>query len=109
MKPRNRLLYNLLRKIPRNKVTTYGILAKNLKTSPRAVGKMLNANAYPDKYPCYKVVMSNRKLGGYSHGTKEKIRRLRKNGTKLTDGKRVDFEKTLYKFKQNKNKKKNKK
>lgn len=73
-------IFSLLKKIPREKVTTYRYLAEKCKTSPRAVGKILNSNKHLDKIPCYKVVMSDGKIGGYSGGIKKKIMLLKKDG-----------------------------
>jgi len=54
-------------------VTTYGELAKKLKTSPRAVGQALKRNPAPVVIPCHRVVSKN-SLGGYSSG--ENIKKL---------------------------------
>ncbi|UXD21939.1 methylated-DNA-protein-cysteine methyltransferase [Ignicoccus pacificus DSM 13166] len=62
------LLKILLLLIPRGKVTTYKSLANILKTSPRAVGKLLNSNEELVVIPCHRVVMSNGKIGGYKLG-----------------------------------------
>ena len=72
-------------KIPKGKVVTYGAIAKRLKTSPRAVGQALKRNRFPDKYPCYKIVYSDGRIGNYSApgGQKEKIRRLKKDGVEI--------------------------
>lgn len=80
-------LWLLLKKIPRGEATTYKALAKKLHTSPRAVGAMLHGNALPDEVPCYKVVCSSGRIGGYALGTREKIRRLRRDGVPLARGK----------------------
>jgi O-6-methylguanine DNA methyltransferase len=88
----------LLEKIPKGKITIYGMLAKQLRTSPRAIGRMLNANPLPDKYPCYKIVMSNGSMGGYSGGLAKKLALLKKDGIFVKNGKIVDFEKRLHKF-----------
>jgi methylated-DNA-[protein]-cysteine S-methyltransferase len=77
---RKEYLWQLLKKIPKGKVTTYGSLAKKLRTSPRAVGAMLRSNALPDEVSCYKVVCSSGRIGGYALGIREKIRRLRRDG-----------------------------
>ena len=81
-------------KIPKGKVTTYGAIARRLKTSPRAVGQALKHNREPNKYPCYKVVCSDGCVGNYSApgGTDEKIRRLKKDGVEIRNSK-VDLEK----------------
>ncbi len=81
----------LLKKIPKGKVTTYGILAKKCNTSPRAIGRIMANNSDLINCPCYKVVGSDGKLVGYSGkgGLKSKIKLLEKDGIPVTDG-RVD-------------------
>lgn len=49
-------VYELVRKIPKGKVTTYGILGKKLKMSPRVIGQALHANPYEGDVPCHRVV-----------------------------------------------------
>jgi len=82
----------LLRKIPRDKVTTYGELARACKSSPRAIGQVMRHNNNPEKYSCYKVVKSSGEVGGYSGHTKgkavsTKISLLKKDGIKIKKGK----------------------
>ncbi|MBI5332134.1 MAG: MGMT family protein [Candidatus Aenigmarchaeota archaeon] len=89
-------LQKLLTNIPCGKITTYKIIANKLGTSPRAIGRMLSKNQYPDKYPCYKVVMSNCKLGGYSGGIRKKIALLEKDGIFVKRGKIMCFKEILY-------------
>ena len=91
-------MQGLLLKIPRGKVTTYGELARVLKSHPRAIGKMLNCNQEPEKYPCYKVVMSSGNLGGYSSGLSKKISLLTNDGLTVTNNKIWNFRKVLYRF-----------
>ena len=76
-------VYRIVKKIPKGKVTTYGIIAKKLKTSPRAVGKALNSNKNLIKIPCHRVVMSNGEIGGYKLGVKKKKKLLKKEGIKV--------------------------
>ena len=78
----------LLRKIPKGKVVTYAILAKKLKIHPRYVGKLCAKNPYPNKYPCYKVVLSSGKIGNYSGkgGIKRKIQLLKRDGIRIEKG-----------------------
>jgi alkylated DNA nucleotide flippase Atl1 len=52
----------------------------------------------PETYPCYTVVASDGRLGGYNLGSKEKIRRLRKDGMVIEEGKIAAFREKLYKF-----------
>ncbi len=78
----------LLNGIPKGRVTTYGILAERLGTSPRAVGMMLSCND-PKKAPCYKVVKADGSLGGYSGagGVKTKVKLLENDGIDVRNGK----------------------
>ncbi|MGB9708098.1 MAG: MGMT family protein [Candidatus Pacearchaeota archaeon] len=82
----NGKVYKLVRKIPKGKVTSYGIIARKLRTSARAVGQIMKRNPYRN-VPCYRVVMSNGEVGGFRGSReKEKIRLLRKEGIMLTKG-----------------------
>ena len=89
---KERALGELL-KVPRGKVVAYGELARRVGTGPRAVGKIMAGNKEPDVYPCYKVVRSDGRLGGYSGagGLEEEMRRLKKDGVEISDG-RIDLE-----------------
>ena len=94
---------NLLKRIPKGKITTYKDLAKAIgkPRSARYVGYLLKNNPEPDKYSCYKVVKSDGKIGGYSGmgGVKGKIRRLQKDGVKIEAGRIKDFRERLFNFK----------
>jgi alkylated DNA nucleotide flippase Atl1 len=89
----------LLAKIPKGKVTTYGILAKKMKIHPRYAGRLLSMNTDGVRYPCYKVIRSDGRLGGYTSkgGVGDKIRKLRKDGIDIKNG-RVDLSKHIFKF-----------
>jgi methylated-DNA-[protein]-cysteine S-methyltransferase len=89
----------LTKKIPRGRVTTYGEIARILKTGPRAVGGALHKNPHPIKIPCHRVVKSNGSLGGYSGGIKKKIILLKKEGIKIENSRVVNFNRYLMKFK----------
>ena len=71
-----------VRKIPFGEVTTYGELARKLKTSPRAVGAALRANRVPVIVPCHRVVGKGW-LGGYSGGLEIKVKLLNLEGVSL--------------------------
>jgi alkylated DNA nucleotide flippase Atl1 len=79
----------LLTKIPKGKVTTYKIIAKKLRIHPRVVGKLLSKNTNIEKYPCYKVIRSDGRIGGFSGsgGIKEKMERLKKDGILIENNK----------------------
>ena len=86
-------LEKLLNKVPKGKVTTYGALARSLRVHPRAVGIMLSKND-PRKAPCYKVIGSGGRIGGYSGGIKRKIRLLKKDGIEIRKNK-VDLDRII--------------
>lgn len=90
---KNEDVYDLLRKIPAGKVTTYGALAKALgnPSASRIVGRILGQNPNPIKVPCHRVVMSDGKLGGYAYGTAKKRELLEKEGLYFTNGIISDF------------------
>ena len=90
-------LQRLLAKIPKGKVTTYKILATKLGLHPRHVGKLLSQNPYPIKYPCYKVINSDGRLGGYSSGLKRKIQLLKKDKITIRNNS-IDLTKFYFKF-----------
>jgi deoxyribonuclease V len=90
--------YDLVRQIPPGKVSTYGAVAialGDIKAS-RAVGRMMNQNPNADDMPCFKIVYSDGKLGGFGLGINDKIRRLRNDKIKVRDGKIVDFENVFF-------------
>ena len=89
----------LLAKIPKGKISTYGLLAKKLKIHPRYVGKLLSKNPNDVKYPCYKIILSSGGLGGYTskHGLKDKIKKLRKDGIEIKNN-RIDLKRYLFNF-----------
>jgi methylated-DNA-[protein]-cysteine S-methyltransferase len=91
--------YNILRKVPKGKVTTYKAIAEALGTKAyRAVGTAMNKNPYSPAVPCHRVVNSNGNVGGFFSGTGKKIEMLEKEGILIKDRKIVDFKKYLYKF-----------
>jgi len=89
----------LLKKIPKGKVTTYGILAKKCKTSARAVGAIMRSNKHPEGYPCFKVIASDGSLGGYcgKMNSKKKTQLLKNDGIEIKNGK-INLQKYLHKF-----------
>ena len=86
-----RKVFEVVRKIPREKVLSYKVVAK-LAGSPRAwraVGNVLNKNRNP-KIPCHRIIRSDGKIGGYKNGIGKKIALLKKEGLKIK-GKGVIF------------------
>jgi len=63
-------VYDIVAKIPRGKVATYGQIARlagNPKAA-RAVGMCMKKNPFAPRVPCHRVVGSDGKLVGFSAG-----------------------------------------
>jgi methylated-DNA-[protein]-cysteine S-methyltransferase len=101
----NERVWKKMRKIPRGRVTTYKQLARALNTRAyRAVGNACRHNPYAPEVPCHRVVKTDGTIGGFGgkmrgKNIKRKAALLKKEGVRIKDGKVVDFEKKLYKFK----------
>ena len=90
--------YELLRKVPKGKVTTYKEIAKALNTKAyRAVGNAMNKNPHAPIVPCHRVINSNGGIGGFASGTNKKISMLRGEGIRITNGK-INLDKYLHKL-----------
>ena len=92
-------IYEVVRKIPRGKVATYGqvaILAGNSRWA-RVVGYALHSNPDPDGIPCYRVLNRLGELApAFAFGGAEvQAELLRADGIEVTDG-RVELEKYLW-------------
>ena len=78
--PFRQSVWSRLRAIPYGEVATYGALAGDLGTSPRALAQACASNPLPIIVPCHRVVAAAGRLGGYSGGdgteTKEALLRL---------------------------------
>lgn len=57
-------VWRALQRIPVGRTLSYGVLAKKLDTSARAVGNACRANPVPIIVPCHRVVASNG-MGGF--------------------------------------------
>jgi methylated-DNA-[protein]-cysteine S-methyltransferase len=95
--------YEVLRKVPKGKVTTYKeiAIAVGIPKSSRAVGNAMNKNpegfVSGGKIPCHRVIKSNGEIGGFAHGSKKKIEMLKREGVEIFEGK-VDLEKFGWKL-----------
>lgn len=94
------LIFDIVRNIPKGKVTSYGAIAKCIGTgsSARLVGWAMHAaGAYPD-VPAHRVVNSKGLLTGKHHfnppGKMQKL--LEKEGIKVKDDKVQQFEKVFW-------------
>jgi O-6-methylguanine DNA methyltransferase len=83
-----------VKSIPEGRVSTYGLVARSIGSSPRAVGQMLKRSK---GVPCHRVVRSDGTIGGYK-GTmwEEKMRILRREGIRFKGKSIVSFDKLLF-------------
>ena len=97
-------VYNLTKKIPKRKISTYKIIGDKLETKAyRLIGQALKNNPYAPKVPCHRVINSKGELHGFS-GSKsqkslnKKANLLKKEGIKIKNNKILNFKKILHKF-----------
>ena len=99
----NQLVYQIVQRVPKGRVTTYGQIASKLKVEsgkwkvdPRMVGWALHANR-DLKVPCHRVVDRNGRLAPNFafHGWEEQRRRLVAEGVKFKDNMHVKLEECL--------------
>lgn len=64
--PFRQRVWAALREIPVGETRSYGDIARQLGSSPRAVGQALGDNPVPIVIPCHRVVASTG-LGGFNH------------------------------------------
>lgn len=95
------LVYEVVRQVPKGRVTSYGAVAACLgtKLSARMVGWAMNgAGRVRPKVPAHRVVNRNGMLSGKHHFetpvTMELL--LNKEGIKVKDDKIIDFEKLFW-------------
>lgn len=90
--------YELLKKVPKGKVTTYKELAYALNTKAyQVIGSFMKQNHNP-KIPCHRVIKSTGVVGEYNKGKAKKISILKKEGIKIKNEKVQDLKKVLFKF-----------
>jgi methylated-DNA-[protein]-cysteine S-methyltransferase len=58
-------VYRVLERIPKGRVTTYGLISKSLGSAPRAVGGAVASNPWPLFIPCERVVNFDLTIGNY--------------------------------------------
>jgi methylated-DNA-[protein]-cysteine S-methyltransferase len=61
-------VWQTLLAIPAGRTRTYGDIARELGSSPRAVGQAVGDNPIPIVIPCHRVLAA-KGLGGFMHGT----------------------------------------
>ncbi len=93
-------VYEIVAKIPKGNVATYGQIAKLAGNSraARAVGMCMKHNKNPRIVPCHRVVARDGSLTGYSmgEGIKTKKEKLIQEGVFFHKNK-VDLSKSLWK------------
>lgn len=70
-------IWKTLCNIPSGTVKTYGELAKQLNTSPRAIGNACRHNPIPIIIPCHRVI-AKKSLGGYAGKQRGKMMDIKK-------------------------------
>lgn len=97
-------IYQILKQVPKGKVTTYAALAKRVNSKAyRAVGMVLSKNPYAPFVPCHRVVRSDGTIGGFM-GQKDgstivrKKKMLEAEGIVFKGDKVKDFKKVLFKL-----------
>lgn len=66
--PFQQAVWRQMRAIPYGEVRTYGDLARDLASAPRAVGTACGRNPVPIVIPCHRVVGGKGRLTGFSGG-----------------------------------------
>ncbi|MFL1894734.1 MGMT family protein [Aquimarina sp. 2-A2] len=93
-------VYDVAKKIPYGRVTTYGAIANFLgaKQSARMVGWAMNASAKHEDIPAHRVVNRVGLLSGKHHfeGTSVMQQMLEAEGIQIEDHKVVNFETHLW-------------
>lgn len=94
-------VYQVVKRVPGGKVTTYGEIARALGTNDaRRVGHALHANPDEGEVPCHRVVNKDGRLAPNFafDGPKEQRRRLLAEGVAFRDATHVDLKKHLWKL-----------
>lgn len=95
-------VYQILRKVPKGRVTTYKAIAQKLGCRAyQAVGQALKNNPYAPRVPCHRVVKSNGNISGFmgktdKNSVDKKIKLLESEGVRVVKNKVMDFEKVIF-------------
>ena len=93
-------VYDVVRKIPFGRVSTYGLIARHLgsTSSARTVGWALNACHNDSSIPAHRVVNRNGVLTGKHHfkGIELMQQLLENEGVTIVDDKILDFEEKIW-------------
>lgn len=94
-------VYEVVKLIPKGRVTSYGAIAKYLASpkSSRMVGWAMNAcHTHPEKIPAHRVVNRNGLLSGKAHfGDPDQMQRLlEREGIKVKNDQIINFDKVFW-------------
>ena len=87
-------VFEIVKKIPRGEVSTYGEIARKLNSGARAVGNALNKSPGMPLVPCHRIIRSDGRVGGFAFGMEKKIEMLKEEGIEIIKGK-IDLDKYL--------------
>jgi methylated-DNA-[protein]-cysteine S-methyltransferase len=91
--------YEILKKVPKGKVTTYKEIGRALHSRAyQAVGSAMKRNPYATIVPCHRVVRSDGDVGGFASGVNNKIKILKKEGIEIKN-KKINIKNFFYKLK----------
>ena len=63
-----RRVWGAIAAIPCGQTLSYGEVADQIRSGPRAVGNACGANPYPIVVPCHRVLAAQHRLGGFGRG-----------------------------------------
>lgn len=91
-------VYELVAKIPKGKVLTYGAIAQELQLkTPRQVGWILHRNEDPEHVPCHRVVFADGSLSGnYAFGGRDAQKKWLLSEGVMFGGDKVNLKKCLW-------------
>ena len=97
-------VYDLLRKVPKGRVTTYKEIAHALGTRAyRGVGQAMKRNTYAPEVPWHRVIATSGRIGGFKGKTsggaiQEKMNMLIDEGIEFDEGRVRNFEEIIFRF-----------
>lgn len=97
MKSNKDIVYKIVTRIPKGKVSTYGRVGEMVNLHPRVVGMVLHKNT-SKKVPCHRVVNRDGRIAeNFAFGgTKGQRERLKKEKVEFIDKIHVNLEKHLW-------------
>ena len=75
--PFQRRVWDAIAAIPRGRTRSYGDIARDLDSAPRAVGQACGGNPYPLVIPCHRVVSASG-IGGFAHAENGYLLRIKR-------------------------------